>query len=226
MAMTFLQQCARVRQECNGNGTGPTAVTNQVGELKRIVDWVATACEDVQRKHNEWKFMRGTFTLLTVASDDTYTYGDTVVPITLFRDWRKTTFKIYLTAAGIGSQTELPFIDYQDFLDLKIGNQNSSMPQCFSIGNAMEILLWPAPADVYTITGEYQKAVTTMAANADVPPYPDEYHMLAVYRAMMKYGRYTGAPEVYQEGKTEYNSMLKEMRRTQLPSTNYGHPLA
>lgn len=224
--MTFLQLCSRLRQEVGAAGTGPTAVTGQVGEYKRIVDWIATADEDIQRLHNEWKFMRGSFTLNTVANDASYAYSDTVVPITNFRDWRWTTFKIYLSSAGVGSERELPYVDYQTYIDLNVGTQNAGHPKVFSVGNAMEILLWPKPDAVYVVSGEYQKSVELMDANADVPAYPSEYHMAAVYKAMMSYGRSTGAAEVYQDGENNFKRLMREMRRTQLPRTQRGRPLA
>lgn len=224
--MTYLQMCSRLRQEVGGAGTGPTSVTAQVGELKRIVDWVATADMDIQRLHNEWKFMRGSFTLNAVADDYSYAYGDTVVPITNFRDWRWTTFKIYLSSAGVGSEVELPYVDYQVFVDLRVGTQSTGQPQVFTVGNAMEILLWPTPNATYVISGEYQKSVSKMTADGDLPAYPGEFSMLAVYKAMMNYGRFTGAAEVYQDGRDQFRTMIRQMRRTQLPKTTAGRPLA
>lgn len=224
--LTYLELCQRVRQEVGGNGTGPTTVLSQSGEYRRIVDWVSSADEDVQRKFNEWKFMRGSFTLETVADDAEYSGADMAQPITNFRDWRWTTFKIRLTSAAVGSETELPYIDYQDYLDISIGQTSTSQPSCFTVGNEMQIILWPTPNAAYTVTGEYQKSVTKMAADDDTPLYPAEYHMLPVYRAMMRYARYTGASEIYADAERDYKSMLHEMSRTQLPRMTMGRPLA
>ena len=229
--MTFLQLSSRLRQEVGGSGTGPTAVTGQTGEYRRIVDWIASADEDIQRMHNEWRFMRSGFTVNTVTSDGSYLFGDCTdttssTPITNFRDWCKDSLKIYLTSSGVGTETPLYFIEYQDWYDIyNTGTQTDGQPICFTIGNDLSIKLGPKPNDVYTLTGEYQKSAVQMTANSDIPAYPSEYHMIAVYRAMMKYGRYTGATEVYQDGKNEYKAMLKEMRRTQLPRTKLGQPL-
>lgn len=215
---TFLQLAQRLRQECAGSGTGPAAVTGQTGELKRIVDWIATADEDIQRRHNAWKFMVGSFTLNTVADDNSYAAADCVVPVTNLRDWKKDSFKIYLLSAGVASETALDYIDYQSWYELyNTGPQTSQQPRHFSIGNDLSLKLGPAPNAVYRISGEYAKSVTTLSANADVPVYPGEYHLLAVYRAMMKYGRYTGATEVYQDGQNEYRRMLGQMEISQLP---------
>jgi hypothetical protein len=227
MSMTFLQLAARLRQEVAGNGTGPSAVTGQTGELKRIVDWIATADEDVQRMFNQWKFMVGSFTLNTVADDGSYTAADCNTPITDLREWRKDSFKIYLSSGGVGTEVPLDFIDYQDWYEIyNTGSQTSGSPVCFTIGNDMSIKLGPKPNAVYVLSGEYQKSVDTLAANDDVPVYPAEYHMLPVYLGMMSYGRYTGASEVYQDGQRLSKKMIMQMRRTQLPSIRMGRPLA
>lgn len=214
--MTFLELAVRLRQEVGGSGTGPTAVTNQTGELKRIVDWIATSDEDIQRLHNDWLFMRGSFTVNTVASDGSYTAAD--CSVTDLREWRREGFKIYLQSAGVAGETHLNFMDYPTWYDLyNTGTQNSGHPIWFTIAPDQSIKLGPKPDGVYVISGEYQKSVDTLTAAGDSPIYPAEFHMAAMYRAMMKYGRYTGATEVYQDGKDEYRKLKTEMERTQLP---------
>ena len=232
MSMTFLQLCARLRQEVSGSGTGPSTTVGQTGELGRIVSWIATADEDIQRLENEWLFMRSGFTVNTVADTAAYAYTactDTTssATITAFRNWVKDSFKIYLSSTGVAGEGAIDYIDYQTWYEIyNTGSQTSSRPLHFTIAPDMSIKLGPAPSAVYRVSGEYGKAVTTLAANADVPQYPSEYHMLPVYRAMMKYGRYTGAAEVYQDGKNEYDRMMNEMELTQLPEILLGGPLA
>ena len=41
--------------------------------------------------------------------------------------------------------------------------------------------------------------------------------MLIVYRAMMFYGVSEAAPEVYEEGKTEFNRMMSRVTENNLP---------
>ena len=227
MPMNFLQICQRIRQEVGGTGTGPSSVTSQVGELARIVSWAAEADQDVQQAQDQWKFMVGDFTLNTVADDGSYAPADCVTPITAFRNWKKETLKIYLLSAGTGNETALTYIGYQDWYErFNTGGQTSSRPRWFTIGNDMSLKLAPKPDAVYRISGEYQKSVTTLAANADVPTYPSEYHMLPVYGGMMKYGRYTGAAEVFSDGERLYNQLMKRMERTQLPEIRRAGPMA
>ncbi len=226
MSMTFLQIAARVRQEVGGSGTGPTSVTGQVGEYQRIVDWTATSYEDIQRLHNEWLFMRGNFSINTVAGTGSYAAADCVAPITDLRDWRKDTFKIYRSSSGVAAETAMLFIEYQNWYDTyNTGSQSNSTPLLFTLGNDQSIKIAPKPDAVYVISGEYQKSVASFTANGDVPNFPAEFHMAVVYRAMMKHGRYTGAMEIYQDGEKEYKKLIKEMRRTQLPRVRLGSPL-
>lgn len=221
--MTFLELCNMLAQEGAAAGSGLTAVTGQVGEYKRIVSWIARADEDVQRLSNSWLFMRSGFTVNTVADTAAYAYGSctdttTSVAITAFRNWINDSFKCYLQSSGIGGEAELSFLDYDDwYRHYGTGVQNSGQPAEFTILANRSFSLGPKPNAVYVVSGEYQKAVTTMTASSDTPVYPSEYHMLAVYRAMMSFGRFTGATEVYQDGKNNYLSMLSEMERTQLP---------
>lgn len=225
--MTFLQLCQRLRQEVGGAGTGPSAVTGQTGEYKRIVDWIATSDEEVQQERDEWRFMVGTFAINTVADDGSYAASDCVTPITDLRNWKNESFKIYLSATGVSDETPLYYMDYQAWYEMyNTGSQTSSRPQHFTIGTDMSIKLGPAPNAVYRVSGEYQKSVDTLASNSDEPNYPDEYHMLPVYLGMMKYGRYTGAVEVYADGERLYKKLLRRMERTQLPRIRLPGPLA
>lgn len=229
--MNFLQLAQRLRQEVSGSGTGPSSVVGQTGELKRIVDWIATADEDIQRKHNEWRFMRSGFTVNTVANTAGYAFGactDTTssLAIAAFRAWARDSFKIYLQSSGVAGERPLDYISYDDwYRQYNTATQTASFPTEFTILNNLSISLGAKPNAVYVVTGEYQKAVTTMTANTDTPVYPSEYHLLPMYRAMMKYGRYTGATEVYQDGQNEYRRMMNEMELTQLPDFLMPGPL-
>ena len=227
MSKTFLQLASRLRQEVSGSGTGPSTTVGQTGELKRLIDWIVEADEEVQQEHDEWKFMVGSFTLNTVADDNSYAASDCITPVTDLRNWRLETFKIYLLASGTSNEGRLWWMDYQDWYErYNTGSQTNSRPQLFTVGNDMSIKLGATPDAVYRISGEYQKSVTSLSANADVPVYPAEFHMLPVYGAMMKHGLYVGAPEFYQKGEILYNKMMRRMERSQLPRIRTAGPMA
>ncbi len=60
---TFLELVQRTASECSVSLTGPSAVTGQTGRLGQVVNWVNSAWMDVQTRHDDWKFMRGSFTV-------------------------------------------------------------------------------------------------------------------------------------------------------------------
>ena len=228
---TFLQLCQRLSSEVGGAGTSPSAVTSQTGMALRYVNWIASAWLDIQRMHDDWKFMRGSFTVNTVADDGAYVYTDctdtaTSSAIASFRWWHRDTFKSYLQSAGVGSEIPLDYIDYDCwYRQYNTGTQTSSSPWCFTIDHSNGFRLGPKPSAVYVVSGEFQKAATTLAADGDTPSAPSEFHDAIVYLAMKKYARYAGAPEIYDDVKGEYRRIISEMERTQLPELLMAGPL-
>ncbi len=227
VAQTFLQLVQALAVEVRAAGNGPTTVVGQTGEYARLVKWVADADMELQQEHDNWRFMANTFTLNTVVGDDSYAAADCIVPVTDLRMWRERTIKCYLLSAGVTDEGELGYIDYEawDWM-YNTGPQTNSRPIHYTVGDAMELLIGPLPMDVYRISGKYQRSVTKMALDADTPRYPAEFHSLAVYLAMVKYGRFTGAVEVMQDGDRLYKKMMNRMERTQLPRMNHRLPLA
>lgn len=223
MSLTFLQLSSRLRQECGGSGTGPSSVVSQVGEYARFVTWIATADEDIQRSRNEWLFMNRGFTVQTVANTAAYaptscTDTTTGVAIANFRDWDKQKFKLYLTADGVAGERSMDYMDYQTWYEIyNTHTQTASYPVDFTILANKSFSLGPKPYAIFTVSGEYQMSVTTMTANADVPLYPAEYHLLPMWKAMVAYGYYTGASELIQRGTAEAAKLMHQMERTQLP---------
>jgi len=187
--MNFLQLCQRVRQEAGISGSGPASTANQTGEMKRVVDWTKTAWVDVQNKHNDWLWMQSTFSIPTIAATDTYTEAH--AGLTDVRAWDRNSFRVQSTATD---QTEMVWCEYRTFRDnFTLGAHASGKPHFFTITPAQAIQVYPVPDAVYTITGLYNREPTEFAADTDVPDISSEYHMVIVYRALMKYARYSAA---------------------------------
>jgi len=230
--MNFLQLCQRLASEVGMAGSGPASTTGQTGMNLRLVNWVNAAWLEIQQRHDTWKFMRGSFTVNTVADDGAYSSGDctdtaTSVAIANFRSWHTDTFKSYLQASGVGAEIPLTYIDYSDwYRRFNTATQTSGVPAYFTVGNSSEFLLGPEPSAVYVVSGEFQHCATELSGNSDTPELPAEYHMAIVYQAMMKYGAYAGAPEVYDRGLQDGRAMLRQMERTQLPAFTMAGPMA
>ena len=230
--MNYLQLCQRMRQECGISGTGPSTVVSQTGNLKRIVDWVNTAWIDIQTSHQDWDWMRASASFPTVSGQAIYELGTGTGTVGIaaanFGKWDRDTFRNYDTSVGTNSEVFMGFIQYDTWRDSYFyGAQRltTTRPIDMSITPSKGIALGPPPTAGYTITGDYFYAPLDMTADADVPALPAQFQIAIVYRAMMSYGAYEAAPEVYQRGELEFGKLMRRMTADRIPETIWGGAL-
>lgn len=219
--MTYLQLCQRLRQEAGISGTGPTTTISQVGEYKRLCDWIATAWFDIQAIHQDWRFLRATATFTTVASQYGYTTLQAGIAANTFGRWIHGSGRIYKTATGLTSEIFLDWIAYEDWRDLWLFGANRSVeapPIHFTLGPDDSVILAPKPPVGYTVSLDYYKAPVLLALDADVPTLPFRHdHMIIVYQALKAYASFESAPEVYARADAEYKRLLNRLEIDQLP---------
>src|SRR3990167_2117864 len=235
---TYLSGSVDLRRECGMSGTGPAAVTGQTGDMERIVEWYAQAYTEIQNRHQDWLWLRSTFTVDTTASDDTYAYGDVTdsrlsALITRFRRWWLydvdgfPNVRSYLTSGGVSGEKYLLPLPWAAFRDLyKRGTQTNNAPVHITVDPQRNLVLGPKPNGIYTITGEYQMSAQVLAADGDTPEMPSDYHQLIVYEAMKKYGGFNSAPDVSSRGITDGNKLLRQLESNQRPECGLAGPLA
>jgi hypothetical protein len=206
------------------SGTGPSAVTGQTGELQRVVDWVATAYEDIQNLHKTWRFLRSEFSFSTIVGTQEYTPA--AVSLADLALWHREDMRVYDDASD---EYFLQYFPWDQFrISYKYGSNRTvqSRPTICTITPDNSIALWQIPDAIYTIDGQYYKSVDTFTANADVPNFDSRYHMIIVWRALMLYGAYEAAEERYSHGQNEYRRLKRKMEIEQLPDRTYAEPLA
>jgi len=231
--VNFLELVQRLRQEAGVSGTGPTAVTNQSGEYKRLVDWIQSAYEDIQNAHRTWRFMRRQATVNTVAGTRSYAPGswtDTTdsAAISRFDYWHNDTASIYLSATGVSDEQRLVFLPYDDWrVTYDIGNSiaEQDRPSFFTVAPNNNIILAKVPNDVYVVRNDYQMYAGTLADENAIPVLPINFHMTIVWRALMWYGEYEGAPEAFSRGQTNFNRNFSRLEQRELPPMGFGEPL-
>ena len=235
---TYLQLCQRLRQESGIPGTGPLAVTSQTGELKLLVDWIASAWTELQNKHTTWRWMRSTFSVNTVSNDDTYAYTDCTdsrlsAAISRFARWwpengdNIPNMTIYLTSAGVSGEQDLILLPWDDFrLTFKRGTQTNGFPKYVAIDPQNNLVLGPKPDGIYTINGEYQMSSQTLSADGDTPEMPARFHEAIVYLALEDHGMFAAAQEAYVRGRTKGRKLVRQLESDQLPRIFKGDPLA
>ncbi len=231
--MNYLQLTQRLRLECGISGTGPTTVVSQTGELGRLTTWVNAAWQDIQTAHDDWDWMRATASWITVNHQATYELGTVAgtvgVAAASFGKWIRNSGRSYVTATGTSSEAFLEFMHYEDWRnDYQYGATRAaySRPTTLTILPSKGIGLGPVPISGYTVTCDYFAAPVDLAVDADIPSLPAKFHMAIVYKAMMMYGAYEGAPEVYQRGEVEFKKLMDRLTADRLPEVTWGPALA
>lgn len=220
---TFLQLCSRLRQEAGISGSGPSSVTGQTGEMKRVVDWVSAAYEAIQSAHANWEFLRNDFTFPTIAN--TVAYLPSSVSLPEHADWIETGMTIYETS--VADEQRIDFVPWDEFrANYQFGTVLTGRPTIASVKPDRSIALYPTPDDAYTVRGEYYKRAQTMTANGDEPLFPARFHLAIVWRALMLYGAQESAAELYAHGKTEYDKVMRSLEANQLPEIAFAGALA
>ena len=227
--MNFLELVQRLHSDVGETGTAPSTVTGQTGMALRLVNWTKKAYEDVQEVHESWLFRRDDFDFPTIATQPTYTPA--AVSIDDLANWVYDPDQNALSGitcySAVTDEQHLVYMPWDDFKRAYYFGAHRSVshrPTVFTIKPDMSIQLWAIPDAVYTITGEYIKQPVAFVNNADTPVFTQQ-HMIIVFRAMMYYGHYQGAPEIYAFGQDEYKKALSKLEFNQLPKMTFGSSL-
>lgn len=217
----------------------PTVAT-ATGSLGRIVGWVDQAWNELQTAHDDWDWMRSSrilgagISFATVAGDPTYPLGTGAGTVgvveTSFGKWDRDTFRCFTTTVGINDENFLANISFDAWRNgYMFGAQQTvqTRPFVIAVGPDQSLNLGPPPNALYTITGDYFVAPSTMTADTDVPTgLPVRFHMLIVYYAMQKYAAYESAPEVEARAVKASNRMYAELQRARAPKIGWAGALA
>ena len=218
--MDYLALFSRAIQEAGIAGGDPTTVLNQTSRRKKMVDWVEKAWEDIQLMRPNWNFMWEEFTFNTIASQRDYLASS--VGITDMKLWDTGSFLIYETALDENDQNELLFKIYSRWRGEHRRGMNvrpDDRPQNFTILPNNKVRFEPRPDKIYTIDGEYKRNTQELVENTDVPTnFPEDFHMMIVWRALVYYCQRYEVPYVIDEAETKFSDLLYRLELEQLPA--------
>ena len=226
--MNYLQLINRARVECGVSGSALTTAQSLTGEAARFANWINAAWVDLQTSKDDWQWMLEDFEFNTATHQQVYSADDVGVAST-FANWKRDSFRCSSVGQSYSDEQLMNYMDYQTFRNLYIyGNMRTTYarPVVVSITPQKDLAFGSVPDQAYVIDAQYYVKPTEMSANTDTPNIPERFHMLLVYRAMMYYGGFEAAPEVYQRGETEYSRLYKRLEVDQLPTIISGPPLA
>lgn len=242
---TFLELCQRAAIEC-GVATSQNILTalptvdGATGSLGRITNWVGDAWTDIQMDNDSWDWMRSSQILGAGVSFQTI-YGQASYPLGTgagtvgvttdnFGKWDRETIWSFTTANGFADEINLGEVSFDTWRATYMSNANRNVrtrPMVFAVGPDQSLCLGPDVNGLYTITGDYFVAPSEMDLDDDIPTgLPVRFNMLIVYQAMIKYGGYESAPEVYQRGTEESAGMFAQLLAVRAPRVSWGGPLA
>lgn len=226
---SFLELCQMVARESGTiSGTLPSSVLSQTGRLAKIVSWTNSAWMDIQNQRTTWLWMRKEFFGDTIANTSRYTpaaWNITDLARWITDDDSTTMYDTTIGVSDEGAITFTPWPEWKSRYDR--GTQTPNRPVEYTITAANEVALGPLPDAVYRVRGEYVKTPQTLAANADIPELPARFHTIIAWRALMLMAGHDEAPTTYASAKTEFDRIMFDLERDQLPSWGSGAgPLA
>lgn len=211
-------------------GSPPADVTGLSGRAADLLRWTIEAYNDIQRdKDGQWKWLRKAWQVDTVADTQSYAFGavtdvETAAAIARFRTWdlnEDTPPFIYLLSDGKQNESELLVRHWNEFRRTYVrATHTSSAPTVISKSPDDVLYLGPTPSGVYRVSGSYWRSNQTLADAADIPEMPADYHMLIVYRAMVKYGYSIVAQDILARAETEGTAL----RNALIDQQWYGKP--
>ena len=210
--MTFLELCQTVRQEVGVSGTGPTTVLSQAGQLKVIVDFVAASDFEIQVLWEDWDFLWAQYssTLATGVKEPV------LQKPTDLGTWDTRSFYLNYTTDDSTHLTPFSYVDWRT--DFRQGTQTNMVPSYAVVQPDQNIFVDPPPDGAFTITADYWKTPTLMAANATVSPIPVQFHRIIVARAKTMWAEREEAPDILISASAEYADILDKLESSQLPA--------
>ena len=211
--MNFKEICEAVLEETDGRGVQLASVDlgrDDGGDLiltqpthRNIVRWVADEYMRIQRESANWEFhhQRGLFLTLT-ATEDTYTKPG-------IRRLNERSF--YAVKDGTTAREPVAVQDYSWWIEqVRRGINSGGSPFYLIEAPQDQWIIWPTPAAVYRIYGDWWIEEEELLLASDVTLWDDIYDRLLVW----------GVVELYAAEFASEGSLPKLMARAQrmLPS--------
>ncbi len=218
--MTYLDLCQRTAIEAGianaSQSNLPIGITGQVGELARVVKYVADAWREIQgNKHWDWMWEQPTISIAAGASS--------VAAGNVSQErWDKCS--VYIPTVNSDSAGRyLEYLPWDVFrtqyprilTGSSIGVWSIAPDRTFRINGV-------APTGGFVCTAERYASPTNLSMATDVPGMPADFHMLIVYKAMRKLAGFDEAGSQRQVALDEERALWNDLTIRCLPSMRLG----
>jgi hypothetical protein len=232
--VNYLALCRRVAQESgtiNNGGTLPLTVTAQGGRLAKVVGGTQQAWVDIQNQRSDWRWMQGEFAGALLPSVARYTPASLGIP-SRFRAWVENRhgyqpLSLYDPDIGFADEGSLRQISWQTWRHhYGRGAQATGKPGFFAISPGNDLCFGSVPDRAYAVRGEYYKSAQIMAADADVPEMPEQYHMAIVWKAVILLHQHDEAVPNVNMASQNFDMAMRDLVNDQLPEITVGGRVA
>lgn len=219
--MNYLELCQATVDEVGLSGQ-IGSVLNQRGDFARIVRFVKTACQQLEGKWINWRFLHGTHKFDTAVGVNEYP-----VPEALnLRQWELC--NAFLDKLQIDVIYSDDKIQYKKDL---LAEDYEGRPEKIIIENNNTLRTIGIPDEVYPVQVEYYRRATVLVNDTDLPAIPEQFHEIIVFEAVRRYANYDEAPELKQQAveqlygvggnwaRPEPGSWLHQLQADQLPNS-------
>lgn len=228
--MNLLTSAQRLHLELGRSGSGPTSITGATNANLRLFYAIQDAWREIQTDPIGWAWMRRAFDVALLSGLDSI--DGVAAGLTDFGRWRKPDdwydLKAYDPLASPAQKWDVKFVPRDQFMrQYKDNPPTAAGPQYWTVGLVNEIIVSPAADKDYQVSGEYFIAPTELAADADVPDMPPQFHMAIVWKAMLQVAQFDAAPENVSRANDKYEEILSSLMLDQGPGlTINARPLA
>lgn len=222
-AMTYLLLAQRLASECGVGQSAttdvPTAVTGQVGELKRVCNWIRDSYREIQGD-NLYQF-------LWERSQTVIPAGTAISALTTGVTQQRwdTNSAFYLPAGQ--DRFYLDYLPWKRF-DATFTDQQiaaNSQLKTFSIRPDNFMVVDATVLANTTVVCDRYKNPVDLVASTDIPLLPDDLHMLIVYEAIVRYANFDEAGSLRATSMAMATSMKHMLNERCLPTITLGDPL-
>lgn len=222
---TFLIICQKTVRECRLAAPSltptPTTVLNQIGQLRKIIDWVTEAWVEIQNLGDDWRFMRQEVSFPVIDGQLEYTTAQCNVAAGTFGHWLLDTFRCYKTSVGFPGEIPMAALDYDTWRNwYKFSTMRTAKSQPYYVTQLPNngLGLGPCPLTGYTVYGDLYTAPVRLKADAEIPTLPIKHSsMVIVYKAMMSYAESEAKMELFGRGQRGFQRLMGILERDQLP---------
>ncbi len=217
--MNYLEIARAVRAQSGISGEGPSNVNETVGIYGDVLRWVREAYNEIQTEYENWNFLHVNYAM-TLPN----LFLEMSMPTEGVRVIAKETF---VWQFQLGDKNRIQYVPYSVWKikdEFALKTPKIEEPSYVTILPNGNLLFNSRFAEELLISFEGYREPAVMVNSTDIPIFPAQYHDLIQFKALMKYGAYYNAQEVYKANEIAYKNLLSKMKYSELPRENLVTP--